>query len=110
MPEVTPAPSEALSPQAQLIQMAWAHQISSLVRVAAELKLADHLAEGSKNAEQLAQLTSTHAPSLYRVMRTLASLRAPSPENPWGRTLERLIPSSWLLPMRPPTGIARLLV
>jgi O-methyltransferase domain len=74
MPEVAPAQSEALSPQAQLIQMAWAHQVSSLVRVAAELKLADHLAEGPKAAERLAQLTATHAPSLYRVMRTLASL------------------------------------
>jgi O-methyltransferase domain/Dimerisation domain len=63
-----------LSPQAQLIQMAWAHQISSLVRVAAQLKLADYLADGSHTAEELAQATATHAPSLYRVMRTLASL------------------------------------
>ena len=45
MPDVTSTPPEALSPQAQLIQMAWAHQISSLIRVAAELKLADHLAD-----------------------------------------------------------------
>jgi hypothetical protein len=74
MPEVTLTEPVAVSPQVQLIQMAWAHQISSLVRVAAELKLADHLAEGPKSAGQLAQLTATHAPALYRVMRTLASL------------------------------------
>ena len=74
MPEVTPTQPVALSPQAQLIQMAWAHQISSMIRVAAELKLADHLADGPKSAGELAQVTATHAPSLYRVMRTLASL------------------------------------
>lgn len=74
MPEVTATHPVVLPPQAQLIQMAWAHQISSLIRVAAELKLADHLAEGPKTSEQLAQLTATHAPSLYRFMRTLASL------------------------------------
>jgi O-methyltransferase domain len=74
MAEVTPTQPEALSPQAQLIQMSWAHQISSLIRVAAELKLADHLAEGPKSAEQLAQLTATQGPALYRVMRTLASM------------------------------------
>ncbi len=74
MPEVTPTQPAALSPQAQLIQMAWAHQISSMIRVAAELKLADHLADGPKSAGELAQVTATHAPSLYRVMRTLASL------------------------------------
>jgi hypothetical protein len=74
MAEVTPTQPEALSPQAQLIQMSWAHQISSLIRVAAELKVADHLAEGPMSAEQLAQLTATQAPALYRVMRTLASM------------------------------------
>jgi hypothetical protein len=57
MVEASPTQPVALSPQAQLIQMAWAHQISSLVRVAAELKLADHLAEGPKSAGQLASTT-----------------------------------------------------
>jgi hypothetical protein len=54
--------------------MAWAHQLSALVRVAAHLRLADHLADGPRNASELATMTDTHAPSLYRVMRTLASL------------------------------------
>jgi hypothetical protein len=74
MPEVTLTEPVALSPQVQIIQMAWAHQISCMVRVAAELKLADHLAAGPLSAEQLAPLTGTQAPALYRVMRTLASL------------------------------------
>jgi hypothetical protein len=38
------------------------------------LDLADHIAEQAKDAATLADLTRTHAPSLYRLMRTLASL------------------------------------
>jgi hypothetical protein len=74
MTETSTTQQEGLPPQQQLIQMAWAHQISALVRVAAHLKLADHLADGPKSAAELAVATETHAPSLYRVMRTLASL------------------------------------
>jgi 2-polyprenyl-3-methyl-5-hydroxy-6-metoxy-1,4-benzoquinol methylase len=61
-------------PHAQLIEMATAHWISRIVYVAAKLGLADHLAEGPKSAEELASPTGTHAPSLYRLMRTLAHL------------------------------------
>jgi O-methyltransferase len=74
MTEQTLTAPEVASPQEQLIQMAWAHQVSSLVRVAALLKLADHLADGPRSAGELALATDTHARSLYRVMRTLASL------------------------------------
>ena len=66
----TPTPP----PQAQLLQMATAHWISHIVYVAAKLSLADHLANGPKGADELAGETGTHAPSLYRLMRTLASL------------------------------------
>jgi hypothetical protein len=41
MPEVTPAKTDGQSPQAQLIQMATAHWVSSLVYVAADMGLAD---------------------------------------------------------------------
>ncbi|WP_367872540.1 methyltransferase [Luteolibacter sp. Populi] len=61
-------------PHAQLIQMGSAHWISKLVYVAAELGLADHLAGGAKSAAELAGPTLTHAPSLHRLMRSLASL------------------------------------
>jgi hypothetical protein len=54
--------------------MASAHWVSQIVFVAAKLGLADHLAGGPKNAEELAGPTGTHAPSLYRLMRTLAHL------------------------------------
>jgi hypothetical protein len=62
------------SPRAQLVQMAMAHWVSRLVFTAAHLNLADHLADGPRTTAELGQLTSTDAPSLYRVMRTLASL------------------------------------
>src|SRR5215831_10505367 len=61
-------------PHAQLVQMAMAHWVSHIVYAAAKLNLADHLAQGPKTAEALAGPTATHAPSLYRLMRTLASL------------------------------------
>ena len=62
------------SPPAQLVQMALAHWVSHTVYVAAKLNLADHLAKGPKSADELAGPTGTHAPSLYRLMRTLANL------------------------------------
>lgn len=61
-------------PHVQLVQMAMAHWGSHIVYVAAKLNLADHLAKEPMNANQLAEITETHAPSLYRLMRTLASL------------------------------------
>ncbi|WP_035604842.1 methyltransferase [Haloferula sp. BvORR071] len=61
-------------PHAQLIQMGSAHWISKIVYAAAKLGLADHLAPGPKSAVELAGPTGTHAPSLHRLMRTLASL------------------------------------
>src|SRR3981081_2100093 len=74
MLEQLSAPVRAVPPQAQLIEMARGHQVSSMLRVAAQLKLADYLSEGPRTAEELAQSTATHAPSLYRFMRTAASL------------------------------------
>lgn len=59
---------------AQLIQMATAYWVSRTVYAAAALSLADHLADGPKRADELAGPTGTHAPSLYRLMRTLAGL------------------------------------
>src|SRR5690348_6452557 len=74
MHKTASAKTETLSPQAQLSEMIRGQWVTRLMYLAATLKLADWLAEGSKTAEELAPLTATHAPSLYRVMRTLASL------------------------------------
>lgn len=68
------AASQALPPHAQLIQMGTASWISAIVYAAAKLGIADHLAAGPRSAVELAGTTRTHAPSLYRLMRTLAGL------------------------------------
>ena len=47
---------------------------SRVVHVAAELGVADLLAQGAKSSETLARETGTHAPSLHRLLRALASV------------------------------------
>ena len=69
--ETTP---QALPPHAQLIQMGTASWVSGIVYAAARVGLADHLAAGPRSADELAGPTGTHAPSLHRLMRALASL------------------------------------
>lgn len=66
--------TDTAPPHTQLVQMGMAHWVSHIVYVAARLSLADHLAKGPKSADELAGPTGTHAPSLYRLMRTLANL------------------------------------
>ena len=47
---------------------------SQVLYVAARLRIPDLVADGAKSSEELAQATSTHAPSLYRLLRALAYL------------------------------------
>ena len=61
-----------LSPQDQMIQLITAKWISQPIHVAAQLGLADLLAEGPMSVEELAQKTDAHAPTLYRLLRALA--------------------------------------
>ncbi len=61
-------------PDAILMQMLFGAQIQRSVCVAARLGIPDLLAERAQTAEELAGKTSTHAPSLYRLLRTLASI------------------------------------
>jgi hypothetical protein len=56
------------------MQMAMGFSVPFLLRAAAELCLADHLAGGPKTVGQLAAITGTHAPALYRLLRTLACI------------------------------------
>lgn len=74
MPSEHKAAPERLPPHAQLIQMASAHWVSRHLFVAAQMKLADLVAKGPRTAMELAKSSSTDPPSLYRFMRTLASL------------------------------------
>src|SRR6185503_8058679 len=68
------ATSRGLPPHAQLIQMGTASWVSAVVYAAARLGLADRLATEPKNAAELAGPMRMHAPSLHRLMRTLAGL------------------------------------
>lgn len=62
----TPAPAQML----QIIMNFW---MSRAVYVIAKLGIADLLKSAPKSAEELASSTGTHAPSLYRLLRALAS-------------------------------------
>jgi O-methyltransferase/methyltransferase family protein len=53
--------------------MGTAYWLSSLVYTTAKIGLADHLANGSKSATDLAGVTRTNPRALHRFMRTLAS-------------------------------------
>jgi hypothetical protein len=59
---------------AAVLRMIQGLHISRAVYVAAKLGVADLLADGPRSAAELAELTKTHAPSLYRVLRLLAAL------------------------------------
>lgn len=61
-------------PQQVLWRMISGCLVSQAICVAAKLEIADLLKDGPKNSEELAQATRTHAPSLYRLMRALASV------------------------------------
>jgi hypothetical protein len=63
-----------LPPQAILAQMSMGFIVSQAISVAAKLYLADHLKEGAKSTAELAALTATHEPSLYRLLRALTSV------------------------------------
>jgi SAM-dependent methyltransferase len=57
-----------------MIQLTSGHVIAQALYVVSELGIADLLATGSRSGAELAQSVGAHAPSLYRVLRTLASL------------------------------------
>ncbi|TGB13254.1 methyltransferase [Streptomyces sp. MZ04] len=50
----------------------YAGWLSAAVYCAARLRVADHLADGERDIDELAERTGTHAESLYRLMRALA--------------------------------------
>lgn len=63
----------ASPPQAVLIQIATGHFFSRAIYVVAKLGIADLLAKGPQGSSELARATGTHAASLRRVLRLLAS-------------------------------------
>src|SRR3954466_13794837 len=87
----------------RLVTAGWA---ARMIHTAAELGIADHLGE-PRDAASLAAATSSHTPSLARLLRALAAIGAlHESENrtytlpPLGRTLRRDAPGSmraWVL-------------
>ena len=61
-----------ISPVETMLKMMSGFWVSRGIYVAAKLGIADHLKAGGKTAKELAELTETHADSLYRVLRMLA--------------------------------------
>ncbi len=57
----------------RMAMMINAYQLTYAISVAAELGIADLLAEGPKDSDALAGLTSSHPPTLYRLLRALAA-------------------------------------
>jgi hypothetical protein len=90
----TPPPIAML----QLISGFW---IARGIYITAKLGLADLVKDGRKTAAELAAATGTHAPSLFRVLRALASVGIFTQDGqdrfgdtPWLQTLRRDVPGS----------------
>ena len=77
-----------LSPRDTLLRMTNAYEASQAIHVAATLGIADLLEDGPRSAEDLAKATGTHAPTLYRILRALASVGvfAEEPDGRFGLT------------------------
>jgi hypothetical protein len=69
---VTPQP--VMAPGAQMTQMLFGKHITYSLSAVARLGVADHMGVTPVLTETLAEKVGVHAPSLYRVMRMLASL------------------------------------
>jgi O-methyltransferase domain len=75
--EMEPEAAGQMSPATPLdvmLQLLFGKHITYSISALARLGVADHMNGQPKTAEELAPLTDAHAPSLYRVMRLLASV------------------------------------
>ena len=59
---------------AAVLRMIWGMHVSRAIYAAAELGIADRLADGPASSAELARDTGAHEPSLYRILRLLAAL------------------------------------
>ena len=64
----------AVPPILALRRLIFGHRVTRIITIAAQLGLADHLAAGPKRADELAALVQADAPTLYRLLRALASV------------------------------------
>jgi hypothetical protein len=63
-----------LPPPMAMLRFLGGFRIARIIYAVAELGIADLLADGAKTTAELAQATQTDEPSLYRVLRSLASV------------------------------------
>jgi len=67
-------PVQGFSPAGQLLHLITGYWISQAIYAAAELGIADQLGRKGRSVDDLARATDSHAPSLYRLLRALASV------------------------------------
>jgi predicted transcriptional regulator len=71
---MTNAPAQApVPPQRVMAQFLFAKQLTASLAALARLGVADHMGDTAISADELAEKVGAHAPSLFRVMRMLAS-------------------------------------
>lgn len=66
--------AEELSTRDALWRMMNGYQVSQAIHLVATLGIADLLKDAPRSADNLAEATGTHAPTLYRILRALASV------------------------------------
>jgi hypothetical protein len=71
--EVPPQAPAVLPPPAQFARLAMGCAITQMLQIAANLKLADQIAEGPKTAQELAEANDVNPDALYRMLRALAA-------------------------------------
>ena len=64
---------QRLTPAGKLLEMIAMRHVPQALHVVAVLGIADLLAGGPKSADELAQTTGSHGPTLYRVLRALVA-------------------------------------
>ena len=73
-PARSEVPSDAAERRRRLRQLLAGYQVSRALLAAEELGLIESLDHGAKSADELARATGTHSPSIYRLLRALASV------------------------------------
>ena len=63
------------APAGRLLEMIAMRHVPQALHVVAVLGIADLLAEGAKSSAELAKATSSHEPTLCRILRTLVAAR-----------------------------------
>jgi hypothetical protein len=66
--------ANAVQPSVALLQLATSFWIARAISVAAKLRIADLIADEPRAYDDLARDAGVHAPTLYRILRALASV------------------------------------